>query len=180
MGYWDSLEKIRNADYRTCSDEERLRISLDVVHLCSFACAGLVLQPLPGLEQTVVPLQGMMVLTVAHVFGQELSRKKSMEILMDIARITGASIISRQVLSTVSKLIFPVVGGLINAPYTFSMTWAVGHAAVYYMKAGGKVNEDKMREIFEEEKKRSKSHYNPETAKASRPTAEDAEKIDKA
>src|SRR5579862_6458220 len=110
MGYWDSIEKIRKADYRNCTDQERERISLDVVKICSFACAGLVLQPLPGLEQTVLPLQCMMVLTVAHVFGQELSRKKAMEILMDIARITGASIISRQVIATVSKMLFPFVG----------------------------------------------------------------------
>jgi uncharacterized protein (DUF697 family) len=115
----------------------------------------------------------MMVLTLAHIFGQELNQKRAREIVLDIARITGVSIISRQVLVTVAKIFAPVLGGLVTAPYTFSVTWAIGYATIYYLRSGGRVDENKIREIFEAERERSKAQYSEEKARAHRPSRDD-------
>lgn len=173
MGYMDSMRKIREADYSKCSDSERDQVARDVVDICAFACAGLVLQPIPGLEQSVLPIQIMMILTIAHIYGKEINRKKAHEILMDLARITGASLITRQVLTSVAKFVLPGLGGILAAPATFSLTWATGYASIYYLRSGGKVDEERIRKIFEEEKSRSKSFYSDDRAKANRPKDDD-------
>jgi len=173
MSYLESLKKIQAADYSKLTEKERDVVARDVIDLCAFTCAGLVLQPIPGLEQTVLPIQVMMVLTVAHVYGQELSRKKAMDILLDLARITGASIVTRQVLVTVTKLLLPVLGGVLSAPVTFSMTWAVGYASIYYLRSGGRVDERKIKEIFEQERERSKSYYSEDKARSHRPSKDE-------
>ena len=173
MGYLDSIQKVLKADFTKCSMEERDVASRDVITICAFACAGLVLQPIPGLEQGVVPIQVGMVLAIAHVHGEELSRKRATEILMDIAAITGVSIVGRQVLTSVAKFVLPGLGGLIAAPTTFSVTWATGKAAIHYLRAGGKVDKDSIRKIFEEERERAKAQYSEDQARANRPSKEE-------
>ena len=173
MGYMDSIQKVLKADFTNISTEERDRASRDTIMLCSLACAGLMLQPIPGLEQGVIPVQIGMVLAIAHIHGEELSRKRATEILMDIAAISGVSIVGRQVLSTVAKVLLPGLGGLIGAPSAFSVCWATGHAAIHYMRAGGKVDKDSIRKIFEEERERAKAHYSEDKARENRPSKED-------
>src|SRR5208282_1785240 len=102
------------------------------------ACAGLVLQPIPGLETAVLPIQGGMVLALAHVYGQEISKKRAHEILLDLAKITGVSIVGRAALRTAIKVLLPGIGGVVAAPFTFSTTWGTGYAAIHYLKSGGK------------------------------------------
>lgn len=173
MGYIDSLQKVLKADFTQVTSEERDTASRDVIDVCAFACAGLVLQPIPGLEQGVVPVQIGMVLALAHVHGEELSRKRATEILMDLAAITGVSIVGRQVLTSVAKVLLPGLGGLIAAPTTFSVTWATGHAAMHYLRAGGRVDKASIRKIFEEERERAKAQYSEDKARANRPSKED-------
>lgn len=173
MGYIDSVQKVLKADFTKCTPGERDQAARDVIGICSFACAGLVLQPIPGLEQGVVPIQIAMVLAVAHIHGEELSRKRATEILMDIAAITGVSIVGRQVLTSMAKVFLPGLGGLIAAPTTFSVTWATGRAAIHYLRAGGTVDKDRIRKIFEEERVRAKSQYSEDKARANRPSKED-------
>lgn len=173
MGYMDSVQKVLKSDFTKASPEERDRAARDIIGLCSFACAGLVLQPIPGLEQGVIPIQMGMVLAVAHIHGEELSRKRASEILMDLAAITGVSIVGRQVLTSVAKVFLPGLGGLIAAPTTFSVTWATGHAAIHYLRAGGRVDKASIRKIFEEERERAKSQYSEDKARENRPSKED-------
>lgn len=173
MGYVDSVQKVLKADFTKCSSQEREVAARDIIVICSFACAGLVLQPIPGLEQGVIPVQIMMVLAIAHIHGEDLSRKRATEILMDIAAITGVSIVGRQVLSTMAKILLPGLGGLIAAPSAFSVTWATGHAAIHYLRAGGRVDKDSIRKVFEEERARAKDHYSEDKARENRPSKED-------
>jgi uncharacterized protein (DUF697 family) len=169
----DSVQKVLKADFTRATQAERDTATRDIIVVCSFACAGLVLQPIPTLEQAVLPVQIGMVLAIAHIHGEDLSRKRATEILMDIAAITGVSIVGRQVLSTVAKVLLPGLGGLLAAPATFSVTWATGHAAMHYLRAGGRVDRDRIRKIFEEERERARTHYSEDKARANRPSAED-------
>lgn len=169
LSYRETLQRVMSADFSNVNDQVRDAAAKDVIEMCSLACAGLVLQPIPGLEQAVLPIQIGMVLAIAHIYGHSLNRKRAREIVMDLAAITGVSIIGRQALVTVAKFALPFVGGFLGAPYTFSVTWATGYAAIHYLRSGGRPDADKIRDIFEQERKRSKTHYSESKARENRP-----------
>lgn len=175
VGYLDTIDRVLTSDYSEASPEEKDRAAKDVIEICSFACAGLVLQPIPGLEQAVLPIQAGMVLAIAHVYGQEISKKRAREIVVDLAKITGVSLVGRAALRTAIKVLLPGVGGVVAAPFTFSTTWGTGYAAVHYLKAGGRPDAARIRAIFEEEKKRSQGRYSDARARENRPSAADVE-----
>lgn len=172
MSYRETLKKIGRADFTKASSAERERAARDVIELSSYACAALALQPMPGLEQAILPIQIGMVLTIAHVYGKKLSKKRASEILFDVAAITGVSIIGRQALLTFAKMALPFVSGVLGAPYVFSVTWGTGFAALHYLSQGGRPDKAKIRKIFEAERARGKKSYSPTKAKAA---AEDGE-----
>ena len=173
MGYLDTVDRVVHSDFSGASDEEKDRAAKDVIEICSFACAGLVLQPIPGLETAVVPIQAGMVVALAHVYGEEISRKRATAIVMDLAKITGVSIVGRAIARTAIKLLLPGIGGVITAPYTFSATYGTGHAAIHYLKSGGKPDASKIRKIFEDEKKKSEGKYSEKKARENRPEEAD-------
>lgn len=173
MGYRDSINKVLKSDFSKASAKERDEAAADVIMVCSFACAGLQVQPIPGLEQAILPVQIGMVLAIAHIFGEELSRKRATEILMDLAAITGVSIVGRQVLLSAAKFLLPGLGGILSGPYVFSVTWGTGHAAIHYLRSGGRADKDAIKKIFEQEKERSKAHYSDDAARANRPDERD-------
>jgi uncharacterized protein (DUF697 family) len=169
MGYRDTLNRIVKSDFSKATAEEKDEAAKNVIQISSLACAGLVLQPIPGLEQAVLPIQAGMVVALAHVYGEEMGNKRATAVVLDLAAITGVSIVSRQVLTTVAKIFLPVVGGVITAPYTFSVTWGTGYAAIHYFRTGGKPDRAKIKEIFERERKRSSAFYDESKAKENRP-----------
>jgi uncharacterized protein (DUF697 family) len=174
VGYLHSIQKVLTQDFKGVSADEKDRAAKDVIEVCSFACAGLVLQPIPGLETAVLPIQAAMVLALAHVYGQEISKKRATEVVLDVAAITGASIVGRQALTTLAKVFLPGLGGVLTAPYTFSVTWGTGYAAIHYLRSGGqRPDRDKIRKIFEQEKSRSKDHYSDSKARENRPEDKD-------
>jgi uncharacterized protein (DUF697 family) len=175
VGYLDTINRVLTKDFKQATPEEKDRASRDVIEICSLACAGLVLQPVPLLEQAVLPIQAGMVLAVGHIFGQELTKKRAGEVVLDIAAITGVSVVTRQALTTLAKILLPVVGGILSAPYAFSVTWATGYAAIHYFRAGGKPDKERIRKIFEEERERSRGHYSESKARENRPSEEDLE-----
>jgi uncharacterized protein (DUF697 family) len=176
VGYLDSIQKVLTQDFTKATTEEKDTASKHVIELCSLACAGLVLQPIPGLEQAVLPIQAGMVLALAHIFGQEIDKKRATDVVLDLAAITGVSIIGRQVLMTAAKLLLPFVGGILTAPYVFSVTWGTGYAAIHYLRSGGKPDASKIREIFKREKERSATSYSEDKARANRPDEQDLKK----
>lgn len=176
MGYLDSIRKVTSSDFSKATVEEKDRAARDIIEVCSLACAGLVLQPIPGLEQAVLPVQAGMVVALAHIYEKEVTKKRATEIILDIAAITGVSILGRAALTTVAKIFLPVVGGIITAPYTFSVTWATGFAAIHYLRSGGKPDASAIKKIFEQERARSKSHYDEGKARANRPSEDQVKK----
>jgi uncharacterized protein (DUF697 family) len=170
VGYLATIRRIRDRDFSRASAAERDQAARDVVGICSFACAGLVLQPIPGLEQAVLPVQVGMVGALAHVHGQELGRKRALEVVLDLAAVTGASVVGRQALTTLAKFFLPGMGGVLAAPYTFSVTWGTGYAARHYFRTGrARPDPAAIKRIFEEERERSRAHYTDARARAARP-----------
>ena len=176
MGYLDTIRRVMSSDFRDATPEERDRAARDVIEICSFACAGLVLQPVPVVEQAVLPVQVGMVGALAHVYGKELSRKRAREVILDLAAITGVSIIGRQALTTIAKVLLPGLGGVLSAPYAFSVTWGTGFAAIHYFRSGARPDKEKIREVFERERAKSKGIYSEDKARENRPSDDEVGK----
>lgn len=166
MGYRDTIRKIMKADFTSADREARERAVRDVIEMTSYACAALALQPMPGLEQAILPLQVGMVLAIAHIHGKELTKKRASEVLFDVAAITGVSVIGRQALLSFAKVALPFVSGILGAPYVFSVTWGTGYAAHHYLSAPGRPDRDKIRDVFEKARARGKASYQPSRARA--------------
>jgi len=173
MGFRSTLDRILARSFDDATREERDAASRKVIVACCLACAGLVLQPIPGLEQGVVVVQVGMVGALAHIHGERLSRKRAKEILMDLSAITGVNLLGRQAATTVAKLVLPGLGGALAAPSAFAIAWGTGHVAKHYFESGGTLDRDKLRAIFEAEKRRSRAHYDERAAAEARPAEDD-------
>jgi uncharacterized protein (DUF697 family) len=173
VGLIDTIERITRGDFEGKTKAEREGAAREVILASSFATAGLVLQPIPGLEHGAIPLQIAMVVGLSRVFGEELSRKRAKEVVLDIAAATGVNVVGRQALTTLAKIALPGLGGVLAAPAAFAVTYATGHAAVHYFSKGGKVDRDQLKAIFDRERKRARQHYSDERARDARPTQSD-------
>jgi len=122
VGYRETLDRILHNNFKDADTEQRESSAKDVITVCSLASGGLVLQPIPGLEQAVIPVQIAMVVGIAHIFGEELSRKRAREILLDIGAVTGVNMLGRQALTTLAKVVLPGLGGALAAPSAFGPT----------------------------------------------------------
>jgi uncharacterized protein (DUF697 family) len=175
MGFRATLDKILDRSFDEATSAERDAAARRVIGACSLASAGLVLQPIPGLEQGVVVVQVGMVVALAHIHGERLSRKRAREVLLDLGAITGVNLLGRQAATTLAKVVFPGLGGALAAPSAFGIAWATGHAAHHYFESGGKLDRTKLKAIFEEEKRRSRAHYSKKAATEARPDSSDLE-----
>ncbi len=175
MGYSDTIDRVLNNDFEGASDDERERAARNVTMISSLASGGLVLQPIPVLEQGVLAVQIAMVVGIAHVYGEQLTRKRARDVILDIGAVTGVNMVGRRVLTTIVKVALPGLGGVLAAPSTFALTWATGHAAAHYFRCGGKPDREKLKAIFEAEKKRSRAHYSDDRAREARPTDDELE-----
>lgn len=176
MGFRATLDRVLAKSFDDATADEREAASRRVIVACSLACAGLVLQPIPGLEQGVVVVQVGMVGALAHIHGEQLSRKRAKEILLDLGAITGVNILGRQAVTTLAKFVLPGLGGALAAPSAFAIAWATGHVAQHYFLSGGKLDRAKLKAIFEAEKRRSRAHYDENAATDARPPADDLER----
>lgn len=168
MGLIDTIGRITKGGFEGTTKVERDSAAREVITASSFASAGLVLQPLPGLEHGSIAVQIAMVVGLSRVFGEELSHKRAKAVVLDIAAATGVNVVGRQALTTLAKIALPGLGGVLAAPAAFAVTWATGHAAMHYFQQGNKLDRDELKRIFEDEKQRARSHYAEDKARAAR------------
>jgi uncharacterized protein (DUF697 family) len=173
VGFRETVDRIRKSDFGQASTEQRDKSSKEVITVCSLASGGLVLQPIPALEQGVILVQVGMVIALAHIHNEQLDRKRAKEVLMDLGAVTGVNLLGRQAATTIAKVLLPGIGGVLAAPSAFAITWATGHAAQHYFASGGKLDKEKLKAIFEQEKKRGRAHYSDDAARDARPDAKE-------
>lgn len=134
MGYKDSLQEILTKDFSEADEETRQKTAEDLIDVCSIACAALALQPIPLLELAIMPVQAGMVVGLGHIYGHSITRKRATEIITEIAGAVGLTIVARQTMLILSKLILPGLGGFVEAPYIFGVTRGMGKAAIHYFQ----------------------------------------------
>jgi uncharacterized protein (DUF697 family) len=144
-----------------------------LVERCGYATAALTALPIPGAELVgVMPIHVGMVVGIGQAYGQQLTRRAAMDLLVQIGGTVGLSLVGSKIASTAGKILLPGLGGLIAAPMVFATTVAIGAVAKTYFANDGEVSEEELRQVYERVKDRAKGAFDP-----SKTRSEDAQRM---
>lgn len=147
---------------QTFSDDERPAAAQALTRKCGYAAAALTIVPVPGSEVVaVMPIHVGMVVGIAHIYGQSLSKQSASDLVLRILATAGLSLVGSRVATTAAKLFLPGLGGLLAAPFMFASTMALGAAARAYFAAGGDLGDEALRDVFQRAKKEAKESFDP-------------------
>lgn len=127
----------------------RRKLGWQAVRRAAVAAGIVALSPIPILD--LVPLtaiQGTMVLTLARIYGQEMSWKRGLEIVATL----GAGMIGRTLFQQLSKL-GGIPGWALSATVASSATVAIGFGMMRWFETGKKPTRKDMMEVAKETQK---------------------------
>jgi uncharacterized protein (DUF697 family) len=158
MGWRETLEGLyRSRDWTQASAQDREKAVKDVIHMSSLGAAAVSVTPVPLVDLVVtLPLQGAMVMAVAHVKGRDLSKEESLTVARELGAVVGAHLVARQAFIALARLVFPGAGGLLAAPWAFAVTYGMGRVAEAYFDnpdAPGDALRDRFKQGMEDAKK---------------------------
>lgn len=164
MGIDDILGGVRSRSYQ--SGAEREAAAKDLTEKCGYAAAALTLLPIPLTEViAVMPIHVGMVMGIAHIYGQEVTRESAEKLILRIGATVGLSLVGSRLATTAAKIILPGLGGLISAPFMYASTLAIGMVARVYFESQGQVSDEDMKAVYEQALKRAKQNFDPTRAK---------------
>src|SRR5207245_2257091 len=103
--------------------------------MSSFGAAVVTIAPIPGSDFFLTtPLQAAMVMAVGRVYGRTLSVDESKHVLVEIASVCGVGLLAQKGFATLSKILLPVIGGVLAGPWAFGVTYGMGYVAMHYFK----------------------------------------------
>lgn len=138
-----------------------------LVERCGYAAAALTILPIPGSEIIgVMPIHVGMVIGIAEEHGVQLTRESATDLILKIGATVGLSLVGSRLAMTAGKIILPGLGGLVAAPFMFASTLAIGSAARAYFEAGGGLDEDEMKRVYERTVRRAKRSFDPSKARS--------------
>lgn len=163
MSWMDSLNA---ATKKKAKVSEREAISKDIVMMSSFASAAVTYAPIPGADFVLVtPIQASMVMAIGRVYGRTLDFEESKHILLELASVCGASLIAQKGFATASKLLLPVVGGLVagvlSGPWAFAVTYGMGKVAMNYFEDAQSTRQN-MKRVFQDAVSEGKKLFSKE------------------
>ena len=165
MGLDDILGGVKGKSYQSAAEREAA--ARDLTEKCGYAAAALTILPIPGSEiVAVMPLHVGMVMGIAHVYGQEVTRDTAEKLILRIGATVGLSLVGSRLATTAAKILLPGLGGLISAPFMYASTLAIGMVARVYFESQGAVSDDDMKAVYEQALKRAKQSFDPTRAKA--------------
>lgn len=84
------------------------------------------LQPIPFIESyNIIAVHLYMVIKLSQKFGRPVNLQSGGKIFLEIVTPLSLSYVGIQGLGSMSKLLLPGVGGIIFAPITFAVTYAL-------------------------------------------------------
>lgn len=151
MGWLDSLNA---ASKKKVKVEEREEIAQDITMMSAFASAAVTYAPVPGADFVLVtPIQASMVMAIGRVYGRKLDFEESKHVLLELASVCGVSLLAQKGFATASKLLLPVVGGVIagvlSGPWAFAVTYGMGKVAINYF-ANKDATRESMKSVFDD------------------------------
>lgn len=153
MGWMDSLNAAAKSSEKVKPDE-RDTIAQDLVTMSSFACAAVTYAPVPGADFVLVtPIQASMVMAVGRVYGRKLDMDEAKHVLLELTSVCGVSLIAQKGFATASKLLLPIVGGIVagvlSGPWAFTVTYGMGKVAMNYF-SDRKATRESMKSVFDD------------------------------
>jgi uncharacterized protein (DUF697 family) len=149
MRVFDTLDNLfRGRDFSKLTAAERDQAARDVVTTASFASCAAVAAPLPLSDLWLAtPVHVAMVVGVGRVYGRKLNRSEGVQLFTELAAAAGASMAARRLWIAISKFLLPGIGGWVQLPYVFAVTWALGRMAMVYFETPD-LDSDRLREKF--------------------------------
>lgn len=128
----------------------------ELVFRASCVAALLMLQPIPFIESyNIIAVHLYMVIKLSQKFGRPVNLQSGGKIFLEIVTPLSLSYVGIQGLGSMSKLLLPGVGGIIFAPITFAVTyalWKVYMAYFFSQIAERKLSGAEIRSIFYKQK----------------------------
>jgi uncharacterized protein (DUF697 family) len=144
MSWLDTVEAVRNKDFKKASAADREKAARDVINMCSYAAAAVAVSPIPFSEEIVMlPIQAAMVVTLGHIYGREISRGEAKSLLVEIAAVAGTGFLARQGV----KAILPIVGAILTMPAAYAANWAIGRVAIEHFKDPS-MSKERLRKLY--------------------------------
>jgi uncharacterized protein (DUF697 family) len=162
MSWMDSLGSAAKPG-KDLGPEERRKISKDLVTMSSFGAAAVTLAPIPGSDFILVTsVQASMVVSLGRVFGRELSLAQAKDVVVELAAVCGMGLIAQKGFATLTKIIFPGLGGVLAAPYAFAVTYGMGNAAMTYFE-NQDFTKETIKRVYEEAVAEGKRIFSKDT-----------------
>lgn len=159
MSWLDTLAEIRKTDWSKVPDPEREATALEVIQMAGYAAAAASVVPLPVFDiALLLPIHTTMVMTVGHVHGRNLSDAEAKRVAMELGAVAGLTLAGRAALSVLKKVLLPGLGGIIGAPASFAVTYAMGIVANSYFR-NPEISREDLKKVFSEAFKEGKSSY---------------------
>lgn len=134
MGWRETLEALyKNRDWKVATLPEREKAVADVIQVSSLAAAAVSATPVPLADVVLaLPLQGAMVVAIGHIKGRDISKEQSLTIARELSTVVGTHMLAQRAFVALSRLVFPGMAGLLMAPWTFAVTYAMGRVSEMY------------------------------------------------
>lgn len=139
------------------TDDEKAN---QLVHLCAATCAGLAVQPIPFADIFLLaPIQAYLAERLSAVRGVPLSEAQAHEVISELLKILGMSLIAQQTAIGLYKAGLPGLAGFTTIPLVYGLTFGIGKIldAMFVAKAKGqKLSSEDIKKMWQENAKARK------------------------
>jgi uncharacterized protein (DUF697 family) len=151
------------------SPQERSEAASRLIHTCGYGVAALTLIPVPFSETVAaVPVHVAMVVGLGRLYGEELNRDRAVAFVTRVGATVGLSMVGTRLAGLAigaAKVILPVAGGFLGAPFMFASTLALGAVARAHFEHQDELSDDEIRDIYRDTLKRARKEYDPRRAR---------------
>lgn len=126
------IEGELDAARKSPDKEAKLAVTKKIVATCAAVCTTVGVEPIPLADFPILTsLQVLMVASIMHVSGRQISRKAVAEFLSALGMNIGVGLIFREGARAAAKLL-PGFGNAISGAIAGGATYALGRAATAY------------------------------------------------
>ena len=145
MGHVKSLRELLEGELdaaRKSPDKEaKLAVTEKIVTTCSAVCTAVGVEPIPLADFPILTaVQVLMIASIMHVSGREISRKAIAEFLSALGMNIGAGLVLREGARAAAKLL-PGFGSAISGAIAGGATYTLGRAATAYFIEGASLTD---------------------------------------
>jgi uncharacterized protein (DUF697 family) len=135
------LEGELDAARKSPDKDAKLAVTKKIVTTCSAVCTAVGVEPIPLADFPILTsLQVLMIASIMHVSGREITRKAIAEFLGALGMNIGAGLVLREGARAASKLL-PGFGSAISGAIAGGATYTLGRAATAYFIEGASLPE---------------------------------------